>query len=121
VSAAARSVAAFGVYLLVLGAGLMLAPDLMLAIFGRPPATDPWLRVVGIVTLVLSFYYLRAARAGVETFFRWTVLGRPFAAAALVVLVAAGPLPPFVLLLAAADLAGAAWTWVALRQTGRRR
>ena len=35
---AARSIAAFGVYLLVLGAGLLLAPDAMLALFGRPPA-----------------------------------------------------------------------------------
>ena len=120
-SAAARSIAVFGIYLLLLGTGLLLAPDAMLALFGRPPATDPWLRVVGIVSLVLSFYYLRAARAGVEAFFRWTIQGRPLAAVALAVLAAAGTLPPFVLLLAAVDLGGAAWTWMALRPTETRR
>jgi hypothetical protein len=114
-TAAARSVAVFGWYLLALGAGLLAAPDLMLELFARPPATDPWLRVVGLVVIVLGLYYLSAARAEVTVFFRWTTWGRPLAAAVLLALAAAGTLPRFVVLLAAADVAGAAWTWATLR------
>lgn len=118
-TAAARSVLAFGVYLLALGLGLLLAPDAMLALFGRPPATDPWLRVVGLVVIILALYYLSAARSGVEAFFRWTLWGRPLAAVALLVLMGAGVLPAFVALLAALDFAGAAWTAAALRGARR--
>lgn len=114
-SHAARSVLAFGVYLEVLGLGLLLVPDPMLALFGQPPSTEPWLRVVGIVVLILGLYYLSAAVSGVSAFYRWTVWGRPLAAAILVVLAATRLAPAFVLILAAVDVAAALWTWLALR------
>jgi len=117
-SAAAASVLAFGIYLMTLGTGLLLAPNVMLALFGRPPTSEPWLRVVGLVALVLGTYYVAAARAGVAAFFGWTVKGRLFGAAVLAVLVAKGIAPAFVLLMAAADAAGAAWTAVVSRRAG---
>lgn len=117
-SAAAVSVLAFGIYLMTLGTGLLLAPNVMLALFGRPPTSEPWLRVVGLVALVLGTYYAAAARAGVAAFFGWTVKGRLFGAAVMAVLVAKGIAPAFVLLMAAADAAGAAWTAIASRRAG---
>jgi hypothetical protein len=116
---AARSVLAFGVYLLGLGLGLLLVPDALLALFGQPAATDPWLRVVGLVVTVLALYYLSAAKAGIEAFFRWTTWGRPLAGAALVIMISVGLLPRFTALLAVLDLAGAAWTAVALHRARR--
>jgi hypothetical protein len=118
-TAAARSVLVFGIYLLALGLGLLLVPDALLALFGRPPATDPWLRVVGLVVIVVALYYLSAARSGIEAFFRWTTWGRPLAGAALVLMIGAGLLPRFVALLAVLDLAGAVWTAVALHRAHR--
>jgi hypothetical protein len=117
-SAAAVSVLAFGIYLVVLGTGLLLAPDFMLGLFGRPPTTEPWLRVVGLVALVLGTYYTAAARGGVAAFFGWTVKGRAFGAAVLALLVVKGIAPMFVLLMAAIDAAGAAWTAIAARRAG---
>jgi uncharacterized membrane protein len=118
-TAASRSVLVFGVYLLALGSGLLLVPDVLLALFGQPPATDPWLRVVGLVVLVVALYYLSAARSGTEAFFRWTTWGRPMAGVALIIMIAAGLLPRFVALLAFLDLAGAAWTAAALHRAHR--
>jgi uncharacterized membrane protein len=118
-TAASRSVLVFGVYLLALGSGLLLVPDVLLALFGQPPATDPWLRVVGLVVLVVALYYLSAARSGTEAFFRWTTWGRPMAGVALIIMIAAGLLPRFVALLAFLDLAGAAWTAAALNRAHR--
>ena len=114
-SRAARSVLAFGVYLAVLGLGLVVLPDTMLALFGQPPSTEPWLRVVGIVVLVLALYYVCAAVTGMTAFYRWTTWGRPLAVAILIVLTAVNLAPPFVLILGAVDVAGALWTWLALR------
>ncbi len=114
-SPAARSILAFGAYLALLGLGLLVVPDALLALFGQPPSTEPWLRVVGVVVLILALYYLSAAASGTSAFYRWTTWGRPLAAAILVVLAAARLLPRFVLIFAAVDVAGALWTWLALR------
>jgi len=115
-SAAAVSVLAFGVYLMTLGTGLLLAPNFMLALFDRPPTYEPWLRVVGLVALVLGGYYYAAARTGIAAFFVWTVRGRLFGAAVMAILVVKGLAPAFVLLMAAGDAAGAAWTAIASRR-----
>jgi len=120
VSRAAASVLAFGVYLLVLGIGLLLVPNTLLALFGQPPTREPWLHVVGLVVLVLGLYYLGAAREEVTAFFRWTLVGRPLALVVLIVLVAAGSAPAFVLILGAIDAVSAAWTWRALEIDRRR-
>ena len=114
-SRAARSVLAFGVYLATLGVGLLVRPDAMLALFGQPPSADPWLRILGIVVLVLGLYYLSAAVSGNSAFYRWTTWGRPLAAAILVLLAATDLAPRFVLFFAAFDVATAVWTWLALR------
>ena len=113
--AAARSVAVFGAYLVALGLGLALAPNTMLALFRQPPTTEPWLRIVGIVATVLGGYYLAAARGEATVFFRASVWGRAAGAAAFAILVACGMAPKFILMMAAFDAAGAAWTWTALR------
>ena len=114
-SRAARSVLAFGIYLLVLGAGLLVVPNTLLALFRQPPTQEPWLRVVGLVVLVLGLYYVSAAREQVTAFFRWTLWGRPLAVVVLVALVLAGVAPAFVLILGAIDLMAAAWTFWALQ------
>ncbi|HUD70970.1 MAG TPA: hypothetical protein VMQ62_03320 [Dongiaceae bacterium] len=120
-SAAARSVTVFGLYLVVLGAGLALAPNPMLAIFRQPPTSEPWLRVLGIVAGVLGGYYLAAARGEAVVFFRASVWGRVVGAAAFALLVVCGIAPKFVLLMAALDAAGAAWTRGALGKSSATR
>ena len=114
-SRAARSILVFGIYLMVLGAGLIASPDTMLALFRQPPTHEPWLRVLGLVSAVLGFYYIGAARHGLTPFFRSTIWGRGIGAVAFTAMVALEILPSFVLLMAALDGLGALWTWSALR------
>ena len=113
-SRAARSILVFGIYLAILGAGLFVSPDAMLALFRQPPTQEPWLRVLGLVTLVLGFYYVTAARAEATSFFRATLWGRGLGAIVFAGLVSAKAAPAFILLMAALDGAGALWTWRAL-------
>lgn len=113
---AARSVLVFGLYLVVVGLGLLVAPNPFLAPLGFSPVADPsWLRVLGVLTLVIAAYYLLAARAGLTVFFRWTVFVRcgVFAVFGALVLLKLALAP--LALLGTVDLVAALWTWFALR------
>ena len=69
-SKAAFSVKAFGYYLIVLGIGLTLVPNLLLSVFGMPPTTEVWVRVVGVLVFNIGIYYLYAARCEATAFFQ---------------------------------------------------
>jgi hypothetical protein len=111
----AFTIRVFGIYLLGLGAILIVAPGALLRLFGMPPPEEIWIHVVGMLVAFLGLYYVRAAAAGLSAFFAWTVPVRlsvlAFFAAFIVLLSA----PPTLLLFGLVDAAAAAWTWRALR------
>jgi hypothetical protein len=53
-SRAASSLFVFAVYLVGLGLGLLLVPNLLLRAFGAPPTSEVWIRVIGMLVLCLS-------------------------------------------------------------------
>lgn len=115
-SRAAKSLFVFGVYLCGLGLMLLLAPNLLLRLFGVPPTNEVWIRINGMLVLCLSFYYVRASRGELTSFIRWTVWARVaviFYFVAFVLLLAA---PKALLLFGLIDLLAAAWTWLALKK-----
>jgi hypothetical protein len=116
---AARSIQTFGLYLLALAVVLLVAPNLLLQLFGLPPSHDVWIRVVGMLVAFLGVYYLRAAAAGLTAFFAWTVPVRASVLLFFGAFVALGFAPPMLLLFAVVDALGAGWTWWALRQERR--
>jgi hypothetical protein len=113
---AARSIQIFGVYLMMLGATLLLAPNLLLGVFGFAPTDEVWIRVVGMLAGILGVYYVRAAQAGLTAFFGWTVPVRLSVPVFFAAFVALGMAPAVLLLFAAVDAAAALWTWSALRR-----
>ena len=115
-SHAAKSLCVFGVYLCALGLLLLLVPNLILKTFGAPTTNEVWIRVVGMLALCLSFYYVRAARNELTVFIRWTVWTRVAVIiyfAAFVLLLSA---PKALLLFGLIDLSAAIWTWLALKK-----
>lgn len=112
---AGRSVFWFGVYLVVAGGGLLLAPALPLGPVGIPVPEEPWARVVGVLALCLAVYYVVAARSGAVAVMRATVPVRAAAALAFAALVGLDLAPVGLLLFAAVDFAGALWTALASR------
>lgn len=116
---AAKSVLVFGLYLVVVGLGLVAAPNPFLAPLGFPHVTDEsWPRIVGVLTLCLATYYCLAARAEMTAFFRWTVYVRVGVFLVLGAFVVLGLAPKPVALLGAIDLGAALWTASALRRAG---
>lgn len=116
---AALSIKVFGVYVALTGLGLLVAPGLTLAPLGVAAPTEVWIRVVGALAIVIGYYYWSCGAAGAVDFFRATVRGRPLFAALCVLLIVAFQAPLQLLLFAAVDLAGAAWTWQGLRNAAQ--
>ncbi|MBN1482926.1 hypothetical protein EH223_13410 [candidate division KSB1 bacterium] len=114
-SKAAKSLFFFGIYILLTGLGFLLAPNLVLGTLGFQTTAEPWIYVVGVVALVLGYYYIQSARHELTTFFRFTVQARGVVILFFValVLLKIGPLP--LLVFGIVDLLGAIWTAVALR------
>ena len=105
----------FGLYLIGMGLGLLTMPNVVLGTLGLPPTDEVWIRVVGVLALVLAYYYISAARADLKTFAQWTVPARigvfvTFTAFALLNFVG-----PVMIMLGSVDLLGALWTGWALK------
>jgi hypothetical protein len=113
---AGKSVFIFAIYLFLLGIILITVPNFLLSIFAIPTTSEVWIRVVGMLVLVLSFYYIQASRRGLRDFFLWTVYARVFVFIALAAFVALRLAPLPLAMFGTIDLLGAIWTEVALRQ-----
>jgi hypothetical protein len=118
-TAARRSVAFFGVYLLGLALVLIAVPNLLLAAFGMPATQEVWIRVVGMLVGFLGFYYVRHGRGADRAFLEMTVQVRLSVPAFFLAFVLLASAPWQLLLFAVFDLVGVAWTWMSLRGSPR--
>jgi hypothetical protein len=113
----AKTLLAFGCYLLLLGLVLFFAPNILLGALGVQPTSEVWIRVVGMLVIIIGAYYGVASRYELRPLIAWSV---PLRASVIVFFggfVIAGVAPPILLLFGAVDLAAALWTWSALRVT----
>jgi hypothetical protein len=114
-SYSARTVFGFGIYLVILGITLIVVPNFLLGTFGFPATNEVWIRVVGMLVLILAFFYTQAARKELTNFFRWTVYARASVFVFFLAFVVLGLTQPALILFGAVDLLGAIWTGLALR------
>lgn len=70
---AAKTIWFFGIYLLLEGLFLMLAPSWILTEIGLPEAQSVWRLIVGFVVAILGYYYIRNAKENLGPFFRFTI------------------------------------------------
>lgn len=103
-------------YVLGIGAGLLLVPNLIFDLFGIANTSEVWIRVAGLVAVALGIVYFSAAREGVMNVVRSSIPARAAAVLSFVALWATGG-PWQLLLFGVIDLTGLAWTWNALRTT----
>jgi hypothetical protein len=118
-SYSAKTVFVFGIYLVVLGITLIAVPNLLLSAFGFPATNEVWIRVVGMLVLILAFYYTQAARKELTVFFQWTVYARASVIVFFLAFVVAGLAKAALILFGAVDLLGAIWTGLALRSSSK--
>lgn len=112
---AALTIKAFGIYAILTGLNLMMAPNLLLSTLGIPATNEPWLRVVGVLAFVIGYYYWACGVANATAFFKATLVGRTLGFLLPLVLIVAAGAPWQLALFGLIDLAGAAWTALAMR------
>ena len=114
-SKSATSVLVFGMYLVLLALGLLIIPNTILRLFGNPPTTEVWVRIVGMLLLGLAYYYIQTARMELKPFFRLSVHARAMVIVFAVIFVLFDLTAPSMILLGVVDLLAAIWTALALR------
>jgi len=113
VNHARLSLQVWAVYTLLVGGILLLAPNFLLGVFQIDDTSESWVRVVGVVVLVLTVLYGFIAKEPTRSLLKATVYARILAAVALLTIAfTAGPWQ--LALFGAADAAGASWTYFAL-------
>jgi hypothetical protein len=113
----ATSMWIWAVYLLGLGVILVAVPNALLVPFGFDPTEEVWIRVVGVLVLILAYYSLRAAQTDDRTYMEWTVTARALVPVFFIGFVVLGLARPMLITFGFIDLAGAVLTRRALRTT----
>ena len=103
-------------YVLISGLQLLFIPNILLALFGFPPTHEIWIRVMGLLVLILTIYYYSIARYGNDRVVWATVVGRLVFCGGLVVFVLLGLAKPAIIGLAVLETGLALWSWQELRQ-----
>ena len=118
-SKAAFSIKASCCYIIALGLALVLVPNLVLSAMRMPPASDVWIRVLGVVVINIGIFFWVAARTEAVDLFRASVVIRPLVLVWFAAFVALGLASPMLLVFGVIEAAGALWTWLALRSDQR--
>lgn len=118
-SQAAASLYYFALFYMVPTAiTLLLFPILPFKIFGLKEEGLMWVRLIGLLVGVFSYYYINLSRNEATNFFRWTVHTRSLIPVFFAVFVMLGGMEPILFLFAFGDFFGAMWTWAALKKDG---
>ncbi|RJF89667.1 hypothetical protein D3874_24075 [Oleomonas cavernae] len=115
---AARTIFWFSLYIFAAGVPMILAPALILQVMGFPVEGLDWIRFLGVVVLIVGYYYFNLARANVTAFFCWSVQMRTAIVPVFIALILVFDMQPIVFLFVVPDFLGAMWTWSALRREG---
>ncbi len=108
------SIFVFGIYLIFVGAGFLLIPNILLPLFRFPKTDEPWIRVMAALVLVISFFYLVAAHHNIKPIYWATIYGRLFVFLSFIVLVLTKRAQPMLLVFGIVDALGAMWTLLTL-------
>ena len=108
------SILIFGIYLIFVGAGFLFIPNILLPLFKFPKTEEPWIRVVGVLVLIIALFYLVAAYYNLTVIFWTTVFGRSFVLLSFGGLVLTKKAPQILLMFGVIDALGAVWTLLTL-------
>jgi len=108
------SIFVFGIYLIFVGAGFLLIPNILLPLFRFPKTDEPWIRVMATLVLIIAYFYLVAAHHNIMPIYWATVYGRFFAFLSFMVLVITKKAQPMLIVFGIVDALGAVWTLLTL-------
>ena len=107
-------------YILALGLGLVLVPNLVLATLRMPPTNDVWIRVLGVVAINIGIFFWVAARTDAVALFHVSVIVRPLVLVWFGAFVLLGLASPMLLVFGVIEALGALWTWLTMKSEKRK-
>ena len=116
-SKATFSARVFAIYVFAVSTLLVVAPNVLLSVFGIAPTREVWIRLVGVLAFNIGIYAWVCA--GYRLFLEASVYTRALVCAASVVFALLGLVSPLIVLFGLVDLAGGIWTWLALKADAR--
>lgn len=114
-SKSAFSAKVFAIYLFVIGAVLVVAPNFLLSIFRMPPTSEVWIHVVGVIAFMIGVYAWVAAKHENKPFLEASVYTRFVVFVVFTTFAVIGLASPMIVLFGVADLLGGIWTHFALK------
>lgn len=118
-SQSALSAKVFAIYLFIISSVVVLAPNLLLAIFRIPPTTEVWIHVVGVVVFAIGIYIWIAAKHDIKPILEASVYTRALVFVAFTTFALLGMTSPMIIVFGLVDLAGGVWTYFALQADAR--
>ena len=118
-TASARSLFVFGIY--VFGTGLLILsiPDQFISLLQLPSIPVHWARFIGLLALVIGAYDMFAGKQNILPFIKASVFVRFGFMLGTVLLFVSGQMPITIILLGSVDALGAVWTSIALRSEAK--
>jgi hypothetical protein len=117
-SNSAKSVLVFGIYLALVGLTLLMIPNVFLSVIGVDNTNEVWIRLAGILLMALSVYYIVAVKFNLFIIFKVTAWIRCTIVFFFSAFVYMQMMQPIMLLFAAIDFAGGAWTYFTMKKEG---
>lgn len=105
-------------YVILSGLPLAVFPNPLLKLLGFAPTQEVWIRILGLLLVVLSVYYYRLAKYGNDKTVMATVLGRSIFCVGIISFVLLDLGKPMLLAFAAVEAFFAVWTWREVNATG---
>lgn len=115
-TAAAKSLYVFAIYLLILGVLLIITPNTLLSMFQIAETTEVWIRIAGVLTFSVGIYYFYMAPQNNTVFMALTAYVRASIIIWFTLFVLMDWVSPQLILFGIVDLLGALWTFMALRK-----
>jgi hypothetical protein len=109
----------FAVYLGVLCVGFLLFPAPLVTFFGFAAPDPLWIRILGVVVGILTFFCLMAIREEAFQFYQWSSLSRLVLLPASLVFVLLDIAPPILIVFWTFETGCGIWTGLALRRERR--
>ncbi|WP_435357829.1 hypothetical protein [Emticicia sp. SJ17W-69] len=103
------------IYVFITAVQLIFVPNMLLSMFGFPPTSEIWIKVLGIVLITLAIVYYGIIKFGNAEVVKYTIWGRITVGIGFVILVLLGQTLPALILFAGIDIITAVWTWFELK------
>src|SRR3972149_2934893 len=105
----AKSIFYYSFYMMGVGSGLLLIPNMLLGVFGFDPTNDIWIRILGLFAFCAGMFFFDCGLKKQTGFFRVSVPERIVFFLEMAGIVLFLPANPLLVAISSVDLFGAIW------------